>query len=63
MHIYLSARPRLFASAITLGVLVLQPVPAVATTQGGGVFHQRNLVSDILVWPALPMRIWSIPGG
>jgi uncharacterized protein (TIGR03118 family) len=47
MHIHLSARPRLFASAITLGVLVLQPVPAVATTQGGGVFHQRNLVSDI----------------
>src|SRR5258707_13802525 len=47
MHIHLSARPRLFTSAIALGVLVLQPVPAAATTQGGGVFHQRNLVSDI----------------
>jgi uncharacterized protein (TIGR03118 family) len=48
MSVHLFARPRLVASGIAIVVLLLlQLWPVAATAQGGGVYHQTNLVSDL----------------
>jgi uncharacterized protein (TIGR03118 family) len=47
MHVHLVARPRPLASGIAIAVLLLQLWPVTVKAQGGGVYHQTNLVSDL----------------
>ena len=47
MHVHLVARPRLLISGVAIAVLLLQLWPVTVEAQGGGVYHQINLVSDL----------------
>ena len=47
MHVSLFARPRLLATAMAITVLLLLWLPVAADAQGGGFYHQTNLVSDL----------------
>jgi uncharacterized protein (TIGR03118 family) len=47
MHVSLFARPRLLATAIAIAALLLLVLPVAAGAQGGGFYHQKNLVSDL----------------
>src|SRR5215470_603393 len=47
LHVSLFARPRLLATALVITVLLLLVLPVAAYAQGGGFYHQRNLVSDL----------------
>jgi uncharacterized protein (TIGR03118 family) len=47
MHVSLFARPRLLATAMAITVLLLLWLPVAALAQGGGFYHQKNLVSDL----------------
>lgn len=47
MRVHLIAIPRLLASAMAVAVLLLPWSPLAASAQGGGAYHQKNLVSDL----------------
>lgn len=47
MHVSLFARPRLLATAIAIAALLVLVLPVAAGAQGGGFYHQKNLVSDL----------------
>ena len=48
MHVHLFARPRLLAPVLATAVLLLLLLPVTAAgAQGGGFYHQKNLVSDL----------------
>jgi uncharacterized protein (TIGR03118 family) len=47
MQVSLFARPRMLATALAIAVLPLLLLPVAAGAQGGGFYHQKNLVSDL----------------